>query len=80
LTETCKGNGVDAYHYLTELFKALPNARSANDYEALLPWKLSQRKENTAAQLASACKGVVDRPLTPGCAASRQRCSLIQKH
>jgi hypothetical protein len=31
------------------LFKALPYARSADDYEALLPWKLGQRTENTAA-------------------------------
>jgi hypothetical protein len=27
----------------------LPYARSADDYEALLPWKLGQRTENTAA-------------------------------
>ena len=33
LVETCKANGVDAYRYLTELFKALPYARSADDCE-----------------------------------------------
>ncbi|KWO10573.1 IS66 family transposase [Burkholderia ubonensis] len=49
LVETCKANGVDAYRYLTELFKALPYARSADDYEALLPWKLGQRRGDTAA-------------------------------
>ena len=49
LVEMCKTNGVDAYRYLTELFKALPYARSADNYEALLPWKLGQRTENTAA-------------------------------
>jgi hypothetical protein len=31
LVETCKANGVGAYLYLTELFKALPYARSADD-------------------------------------------------
>jgi hypothetical protein len=31
------------------LFKALPYARSADDYEVLMPWKLGQRTENTAA-------------------------------
>lgn len=40
LIETCKANGVDAYHYLTALFKALPHAKSADDFEALLPWRL----------------------------------------
>ena len=49
LVETCKANGVDAYRYLTELFKALPYARSADDYEALLPWKLGQRNGDTTA-------------------------------
>jgi hypothetical protein len=39
LVKTCKGNGVDAYRSLTDLFKILPYARSADDYEALLPWK-----------------------------------------
>ncbi len=47
--ETCKANGVDAYRYLTESLKALPYARSADDYEALLPWKLGQRNGDTAA-------------------------------
>ncbi|VVE36905.1 transposase [Pandoraea eparura] len=49
LVETCKANGVNAYRYLTELFKALPHARSADDYEALLPWKLGRRTDTTAA-------------------------------
>lgn len=46
LVESCKANGVDAYRYLTELFKALPRARSADDYEALLPWKLGKSERN----------------------------------
>ncbi len=49
LVESRKANGVDAYRYLTELFKALPYARSADDYEALLPWTLGQRGDDTAA-------------------------------
>lgn len=38
LIETCKANGVNPYQYLVALFKALPLASSADDYEALLPW------------------------------------------
>jgi len=40
LIETCKANGVDAYQYLVALFRALPGATSADDYEVLLPWRL----------------------------------------
>jgi transposase len=40
LIETCKANGIDAYQYLVTLFRALPAATSADDYEALLPWRL----------------------------------------
>jgi transposase len=42
LVETCKANKVDAYRYLIDLFKRLPYARSADDYEALLPWTLNK--------------------------------------
>jgi transposase len=41
LLQTCKANGVDTYPYLVALFKALPHARTADDYEALLPWRLT---------------------------------------
>ena len=41
LIETAKANGVDTYPYLVALFKALPNAETADDYEALLPWRLT---------------------------------------
>ena len=41
LIETCKANGVDTYQYLVALFQALPCARTAEDYDALLPWRLS---------------------------------------
>jgi transposase len=41
LIETCKANGVDPYAYLVSLFQKLPNAKSADDFEALLPWRLA---------------------------------------
>lgn len=40
IIETCKANGIDPYQYLVGLFKALPLATTADDYEALLPWNL----------------------------------------
>lgn len=40
LIETCKANGIDPYSYLVALFRALPLARTADDYDALLPWRL----------------------------------------
>ena len=41
LIETCKANAVDPYRYLVALFKALPSAKTADDYERLLPWQLA---------------------------------------
>jgi hypothetical protein len=41
LIETCKANGVDPYRYLVALFKALPLAKTTDDYEQLLPWHLA---------------------------------------
>ena len=40
--ETAKANGIEPYHYLVALFKELPLAETADDYEALLPWRLMQ--------------------------------------
>jgi transposase len=40
IIETCKANGIEPYHYLVELFRALPLATTVDDYEALLPWKI----------------------------------------
>ncbi|SAL74865.1 transposase IS66 [Caballeronia terrestris] len=40
LVETCKANGIDPFRYLTGLFQRLPLARTVDDYDALLPWKL----------------------------------------
>ena len=41
LIETCKANAVDPYRYLVVLFKTLPLAKTADDYEQLLPWHLA---------------------------------------
>jgi hypothetical protein len=40
LVATCKANGIDPYAYLVSLFRKLPAAQTANDFEALLPWCL----------------------------------------
>lgn len=41
LVETCKANGIDPYAYLVNLFSKLPAAKSADDFETLLPWLLA---------------------------------------
>lgn len=41
LIETAKANGIDPYRYLYALFAALPKAKCLEDYEALLPWRIS---------------------------------------
>lgn len=41
LVETCKANGIDPYAYLVSLFRKLPAALSADDFEAMLPWRLA---------------------------------------
>ena len=41
LLQTCKVNGIDPYRYLRALFVALPKAKTADDYEALLPWRIA---------------------------------------
>ena len=45
LLQTCKANGIDGYRYLRTLLVELPEAKTADDFEALLPWRLvlSQR-------------------------------------
>jgi transposase len=47
LIETAKANDVDIYRYLVDLFKALPYAKTADDYEALLPWRLGKPARDT---------------------------------
>ena len=41
LLQTCQVNGIDGYRYLRALFLALPTARTADDYAALLPWRIA---------------------------------------
>ena len=43
LLQTCQVNGIDGYRYLRALLIALPKASTADDYEALLPWRLTPR-------------------------------------
>jgi len=40
LVETAKANGIDPYRYLTWLFERLPMAKTVDDYDALLPWRM----------------------------------------
>ena len=40
LLQTCLANGIDGYRYLRALLIELPKAKTAEDYEALLPWRL----------------------------------------
>ncbi len=41
LLQTCLVNGIDPYRYLTALLTELPKARTADDFEALLPWRIA---------------------------------------
>jgi transposase len=40
LLQTCQVNGIDGYRYLRALLIALPKAETADDYAALLPWRI----------------------------------------
>jgi transposase len=40
LLQTCVVNGIDGYRYLRALLVALPKAKTADDYAALLPWRV----------------------------------------
>jgi len=46
LMMTAKHHGLNPYHYLTRVFKCLPQAQTLEDVEALLPWALSQNVNN----------------------------------
>jgi transposase len=41
LIETCKAHRIDPYTYLIDLCRKLPLAKTAEDFEALLPWSLT---------------------------------------
>jgi hypothetical protein len=40
LLQTCQVNGIDSWRYLRALLVALPQARTVEDYAALLPWRI----------------------------------------
>ena len=40
LLQTCAANDIEGYAYLRALLTALPMAKTADDYEALLPWRI----------------------------------------
>ncbi len=44
LIETAKLHGLEPYHYLNSIFKALPYAKTVEDIEALLPWNFKTQK------------------------------------
>lgn len=44
LLQTCRVNGINGYRYLRALFAAMPNARTADDYAALLPWAIDHEE------------------------------------
>jgi transposase len=48
-------NGVDGYQYLKALLAELPRAKTVEDFETLLPWRIATLKHRSAAW----CKGVV---------------------
>ena len=41
MLQTCLANGIDGYRYLRALLVELPKARTVEDFEALLPWRLA---------------------------------------
>jgi transposase len=41
LLQTCQVNGIDGYRYLKAMLVALPKAKTAEDFEALLPWRIA---------------------------------------
>lgn len=43
LIQTAKANGLNPYEYLKYVFKELPNAKSVEDIEQLLPWNIAAK-------------------------------------
>ena len=44
LIETAKANKLEPYAYLRYIFDKLPLATTLDDYEALLPWNITQEE------------------------------------
>ncbi|MEO5332381.1 MAG: transposase domain-containing protein [Magnetococcus sp. YQC-5] len=45
LIETAKTNGLDPYAYLRHVFEHIPAAQTLENFEALLPWKLTKEMQ-----------------------------------
>jgi hypothetical protein len=41
LLQTCLVNGIDGYRYLKALLVARPKAKTVEDFETLLPWRIA---------------------------------------
>jgi transposase len=41
LLQTCLSNGIDGYRYLRALLVELPKAKTVEDFEALMPWRIA---------------------------------------
>lgn len=53
IVETAKANGVEPHAYLSLLFAQLPYAKTAEDFEALLPWNVKATLAGTSHQVAT---------------------------
>ena len=57
LFQTCQVNGIDSYRYLAALFKALPTARTIDDYAEFLPWRIVSAKPAAFLPMDRICEG-----------------------
>jgi transposase len=51
LIETAKANKLEPYAYLRYIFEQLPTATTLKDYEALMPWNMTQQQINPPVSL-----------------------------
>lgn len=51
LVQTCIANSVDPYKYFKAVIERMPNAKSQDDLEALLPWALKKELNTEAAPI-----------------------------
>ena len=57
-------NGIDPYVYLVSLFRNLPAAKTADDFEALFPWRLTSDTYAILTQHASIDHDLPESPVT----------------
>ena len=53
LIETAKANGLEPYHWLRQVLRELPGAKTVEAIEALLPWNVKAKQLTTQAQQES---------------------------